>query len=57
MKLRLNIDELNDDFFEDTRLLGISTALKNYQFCWQLNNMLGYNFRLNPEIEIHLRKK
>lgn len=57
MKLRLNVDELNDDFFEDTRLLGITTALKNYQFCWQLNNVLGYNFRLNPEIEIHLRKK
>lgn len=57
MKLRLNIDDLNDDFFEDTRLLGVTTALKNYQFCWQLNSSLGYNFRLNPEIEIHLKKK
>ena len=57
MKLRLNIDELNDDFFEDTRLLGITAPLKNYQFCLQLNNLLGYDFRLNPDIEIHLRKK
>lgn len=57
MKLRLNVDELNDDFFEDTRLLGITAPVKNYQFCLQLNNMLGYDFRLNPEIEIHLRKK
>ena len=23
-KLRLNVDELNEDFFEDTRLLGIT---------------------------------
>jgi hypothetical protein len=57
MKLRLDVDELNDDFFEDTRLLGITATVKNYQFCMQLNNMLGYDFRLNPEIEIHLKKK
>lgn len=57
MKLRLNIEELNDDFFEETRLLGIIAPLKNYQFCWQLNNLLGFNFRLNNEIEIPLRKK
>jgi len=55
--LRLNIEALNEDFFEDTRLLGITASVKNYQFCWQLNNIIGYKFRLNPEIEIHLRKK
>lgn len=57
MKLRLDVDELNDDFFEDTRLLGITATVKNYQFCMQLNKMLGYDFRLNPDIEIHLKKK
>ena len=57
MKLRLNIEELNEDFFEDTRLLGITAPLKNYQFCLQLNNLLGYDFRLNPGIEVHLKKK
>lgn len=56
-KLRLNIEELNEDFFEDTRLLGITAPLKSYQFCLHLNNLLGYQFRLNPEFEIHLRKK
>ncbi len=56
-KLLLDVDELNDDFFEDTRLLGITATVKNYQFCMQLNNILGYDFRLNPEIEIHLKKK
>ena len=56
-KLRLNIEELNEDFFDDTRLLGITAPVKNYQFCLQLNNFLGYTFRLNPAYEIHLRRK
>jgi hypothetical protein len=57
MKLKLNIDELTDDFFADTRLLGITASTKSYRFCWAINNMIGFNFRLNPEIEIHLQKK
>ncbi len=57
MKLRLNIEELNDDFFEETRLLGVIAPLKNYQFCWALNNLLGFNFRLNNDYEIPLRRK
>jgi hypothetical protein len=57
VKLTLDIQSLNEDFFEETRLLGIIAPIKNYQLCWQLNNLLGYDFRLNPEIEIHLLKK
>ncbi|HEX3025234.1 MAG TPA: IPExxxVDY family protein [Chitinophagaceae bacterium] len=56
-KLKLDIDLLNEDFFEDTRLLGITAPLKNFQFCWQLNNLIGFDFRLNTDIEIHLKKK
>lgn len=56
-KLRLNIEELNEDFFDDTRLLGITAPVKSYQLCLQLNNLLGYQFRLNPTLEIHLRRK
>ena len=57
MKFRLNVEDINDEFFEDTRLLGITAPIKNYQFCLLLNNLLGYDFRLNNEIEIHLNKK
>lgn len=57
MKLKLDIDVLNEDFFEETRLLGIIAPIKNYQLCWQFNRLLGFNFRLNSDIEIHLRKK
>ena len=57
MKLKLDNDAITDDFFSDTRLLGIIASVKNYQFCWQLNNLLGYNFRLNTDIDKQLRKK
>jgi hypothetical protein len=32
-------------------------SAKNYRFCWQVNNTLGYNFRLDADIEIELQKK
>ncbi|MFY7652574.1 MAG: IPExxxVDY family protein [Chitinophagaceae bacterium] len=57
MRLVLDNEHLNQHFFEDTRLLGIIAPIKNYQFCWQLNNALGFSFWLNPDIEIHLKKK
>lgn len=57
MKLILDNEALADDFFSDTRLIGIMAPIKNYQFCWQLNNLLGFNFRLNTEIDKQLRKK
>ena len=57
MKLILDNEAITDDFFSDTRLIGIIAPIKNYQFCWQLNNHLGYGFRLNTEIDKQLRKK
>jgi len=57
MKLKLDINSLNDDFFADARLLGITAPVKSYQFCLHLNKKLGFNFRLNADFEIHLRKK
>ncbi|MBS1655875.1 MAG: IPExxxVDY family protein [Bacteroidetes bacterium] len=57
MKLTLDNKELTDGFFEDTRLLGIMAPVKDYQFCWQLNSLLGMDFRINNEIEIQLSKK
>jgi len=56
-KLILDTKDITDDFFEETRLLGVMASLKDYQFCWQLNNMLGVDFRVNNEIEIQLKKK
>ena len=57
MKLKLTIDDLASGFFEDTRLLGLVAPIKDYQFCWQLNHRLRFDFRINNEIEIQLTKK
>ena len=57
MKLKLDLDDLADDFFSDTRLIGIVAPLKDYQFCWNLNQLLRFDFRNNNEIEIQLNKK
>jgi hypothetical protein len=57
MKLKLDNDDLADDFFDNTRLIGIVAPLKSYQFCWQVNHMLQFDFRANHECEIKLFKK
>jgi hypothetical protein len=56
-KLILNTGQLTEEFFDDTRLLGIMAPVKDYQFCWHLNNTVGLNFRNNNELEIQLTKK
>ena len=55
-KLILDTEHLTEEFFEDTRLLGIMASVKGYQFCWHLNNSIGVNF-CNNNLEIQLTKK
>lgn len=57
MKLALDNKEVTELFFDETRLLGIMAPMKSYQFCWQINNHLHTDFRINNELEIQLRKK
>ncbi len=57
MKLKLDVEELTTEFFEDARLLGIVAPAKDYQFCWNVNNKLCFKFRNNNDIEIQLTKK
>ena len=56
-KLTLDIEEMAEGFFEDSRLLGIVAPIKDYQFCWQLNHLFRFNLRVNNSIEIQLTKK
>jgi len=56
-KLKLNTDGIEDDFFSGTHLLGIMTPVKNYRFIWQVNANTGFDFRLNTEVEIQLKRK
>lgn len=57
MKLKLDLDELAEDFFRDSRLIGIVAPIKDYQLCWQLNQLLTIDFRNNNDIEIQLKRK
>jgi hypothetical protein len=57
MKLVLDTEGLTDYFFEDTKLLGIMAPVKDYQFGWQLNQLMGIEFRINNDIEIQLTRK
>ena len=57
MKLILDNKNLAEEFFEDTRLLGIMAPIKDYHLCWHLNGLMGMDFRINNDIEIQLNKK
>jgi hypothetical protein len=57
MKLKIDNEALAEEFFEDAALLGIVAPVKDYQFSWHLNQVLGFDFRVNNDIEIQLTKK
>ena len=57
MKLRIDNDVMVEEFFANTRLLGIVAPIEQYRFCWYLNQILNFNFRINNNIEIQLNKK
>ncbi|MEP7142911.1 MAG: IPExxxVDY family protein [Ferruginibacter sp.] len=57
MKLKIDNETIAREFFEDAVLLGIVAPVKDYQFSWQLNQILGFDFRINHDYEIQLTKK
>jgi hypothetical protein len=57
MKLKIDNETLAREFFEDSILLGIVAPVKDYQFTWHLNQVLGFDFRLNNDVEIQLNRK
>jgi hypothetical protein len=56
LKLKLDQDQLLEDFFDATHLVGIMSSAHDYQLCWQINQVIGYNFRVNNSLEINLTK-
>jgi hypothetical protein len=57
MKLKIDNESIAQEFFEDAVLLGIVAPIKDYLFSWHLNQIFGFNFRLNNDIEIVLNKQ
>jgi hypothetical protein len=57
MKLKIDNESIAQEFFEDSVLLGIVAPVKSYQMSWHLNQLLGFDFRINHDFEIQLSKK
>lgn len=53
---KLDQEQLVEDFYEDTYLAGIISPARDYQVCRQVNQFLGYDFRVNNSLEIKLTK-
>jgi len=56
MKLKLDDERMSDDFFEDTKILGIACLLKNYQFCWHVEKALNIPFATSADLQIGMEK-
>jgi hypothetical protein len=57
LKLKLDNDLITEEFFEDTRLLGVMAPVKNYHFVWSVQEYMGYEFTINHDLEVKIMKK
>jgi hypothetical protein len=56
-KLILDMNAMQEDFFAESSLIGLGTALPAYQLCWLLNQHFDLRFARDTEQNICLRKK
>jgi hypothetical protein len=57
IRLKVDNEEMFQEFFDETRLLGVVGPMKDYQFCWHLNQAMQIDFRINHDLEIALTRK
>ena len=57
MKLKIDNDDLEEEFFSDAFVMGIVAPQKDYSFIWNINQMLGFKFVINHNLEIQYRKQ
>ena len=57
LKLKIDNDDLEEEFFSDAHIIGIVAPQKDYSFIWNVNQMLGYRFAINHNLEIQYRKQ
>jgi len=51
-KMTLNVAAMQEEFFSDTALIGIVSALPAYRFCWMMNEKFDMNFVRDAESDI-----
>ncbi len=57
MKLKLNEALMEEEFFEETSLIGIACALPAYRLCWVLNDLFDIEFTCETDMTISLTGK
>lgn len=55
-KFLLNTAFVEEDFFSDSRLIAIGSALKGHSLCWWINQLFGLNFVREPEMDICIQE-
>jgi hypothetical protein len=50
--MTLNVAAMQEEFFSDTALIGIVSALPAYRFCWMVNEKFDMNFVRDAESDI-----
>jgi hypothetical protein len=51
-RLTLDMAAMQEDFFADTALIGIASALPGYRLCWMLNQKFDLEFVRDPKSDI-----
>lgn len=49
---KLNMSEMEKDFYSDTSMIGIVCPLPAYHFCWKLNDWFEINFECDPSLTL-----
>lgn len=57
MKYKLNEVLMEDEFFEETSMIGIVSALPPYRLCWVLNGLFDIDFVCETDMTINLSLK
>lgn len=53
-KLVLDNQALEDEFFEDIKLLGLVSAAEPYHLAWRVSRHLQWNFEREHDFDIHI---
>ena len=56
-KLVLDTSAMQEDFFEETAMIGIASSLSAHRFVWTLNARFGVNFRRAGDMDVCLNAK
>jgi hypothetical protein len=57
-RLTLDNEELVEEFYEDSLLLGImASSMEAQRFVWQVNQSIRFDFRINDALEINIKRK